>query len=74
VNGTNHQVAGAIGIFKGPTVADELEGLRRLDSDFVIPIDGLKNCSDFMVSIRTAAKDSQVEINFRERSQQHKDA
>ena len=40
--------------------------------DLVAPVDGLKDRSDLVVAVVPTAEDSQIQINFRERSQQHR--
>ncbi len=65
---TNYKIA----VIGRTTTAHKFESIRRVNLNLIVPVDGLKYRSDFMIPVATAAKDSQIQINFRERSQQHK--
>src|SRR5262249_21134955 len=51
----------------------ELKARSRLNIDLVKPVDRLKDRPNFVVAVLALAENAQVEINFRERSQQHRD-
>src|SRR5687768_10817810 len=66
-NSLNHKVAG----IRRSSMREKLEASRLFYPNFVKPVDRLQDRPKFMIPIRAAAEDFQIEINFCERSQCH---